>query len=84
MRVIWETEGKHLPSPEYEAFLNISRLHDLTTEEIDRRLVEEAETESRKYHIKLKEQISERQRTSAPEHRSELPNRATAATDDGP
>ncbi len=27
MRVLWETEGQHYPSPEYESFLNVSRLH---------------------------------------------------------
>ena len=58
MRVLWETEGKHSPSPEYESFLNVSRLHDLSTERLDADLLKKAESDSRAYHTHLKEQQS--------------------------
>lgn len=60
MRVLWETEGQHYPSPEYESFLNVSRLHDLTTESLDKKLLQNAESDSRTYHNQLKEQHSMR------------------------
>ena len=66
MRILWETKGEHYPPPEYQSFLNVSRLHDLTTEEINSTLLGAAEADSRAYFDELKEQRSVRDSNPEP------------------